>query len=171
MQFLASTLRSHVWRHKAVESEGQLVDWCTTGWSPPFDILCKTNARSWVEILSYHPLDTISCIDLQSHLWLRKALEPKPQAVDCCNTTCSLTIRYKMLPNSSNFTRKNILRAPTSSATIHNLPYGVWVRSFAKPDMVSQNRRKKLRRVAHNWIYRRNFLRRFCEAISGLAKL
>ena len=63
----------------------------------------------------------------------------------------------------------NSWRAPSSSATIHNLPY--WLRSFAKPDMTSQNWRKTLRRLVDSWIYRRNFLRRFCEAMSGFAKL
>ena len=43
--------------------------------------------------------------------------------------------------------------------------------SFAKPDMASQNRHKKLRREGDNWMSQRNFLRWFCEAMSGFAKL
>ena len=31
---IASILWSHVWRRKAPEREGQIVDCCTTGWSP-----------------------------------------------------------------------------------------------------------------------------------------
>ena len=48
--------------------------------------------------------------------------------------------------------------APTSSATIHNLPYGqIDARSCV--DIFSYRS------------FRRNFLRRFCEAMSGFAKL
>ena len=60
-------------------------------------------------------------------------------------------------------------RAPTSSVTIHNLPVGL--KSFAKPDMASQNRHKKLRRDIQLSTTRCNFLHRFCEAMSGFAKL
>ena len=39
----------------------------------------------------------------------------------------------------------NMWRAPTSSAKIHVLPFRL--KSFAKPEMASQNRHKKLRWV------------------------
>ena len=54
-------------------------------------------------------------------------------------------------------------RAPTSSATIHNLPFGL--KSFAKPYMAPPKRRRSY------WTFRCNFLRQFCEAMSGFAKL
>ena len=74
-----------------------------------------------------------------------------------------------LLNNNYLILAENNWRTPSSSATIHNLPYGL--KSFAKPDMSSQNRRKTLRRVFDSWIYLRNFLRRFCEAMPGFAKL
>ena len=49
------------------------------------------------------------------------------------------------------------------------MPYGL--KSFAKPDMASQNRRKKLRRYIQLSTTRRNVLRRFWEAMSGFTKL
>ena len=53
----------------------------------------------------------------------------------------------------------NNWRVPTSTSTIHNLPFGL--KNFAKPDMASQNRRKKLHRYIQLSTTRRNFLRRF----------
>ena len=67
------------------------------------------------------------------------------------------------------FKRYRLIKLPTSSATIHKLPFGL--KSFAKPDMASQNRRKKLRRYIQLIANRRDFLRRFREAMSGFAKL
>ena len=32
---------------------------------------------------------------LRSHVWLRKALEPEGQAVDCCTTTCTPSIKIR----------------------------------------------------------------------------
>ena len=80
-----------------------------------------------------------------------KLLSPKGKLWIVALLLVALQLRYEMVPTSSNFTRKYIWRAPTSSATIHNLPLGL--KSFAKPDMASQNRCKKLCRVGNNWIF------------------
>ena len=47
MQLLASILRSHIWLRKAHEPEGQIVDCCTTGWSP-VNIITNTWLKSFV---------------------------------------------------------------------------------------------------------------------------
>ena len=73
-----------------------------------------------------------------------KLLSPKGKLWIVALLLLALQLKYEMLPMSSNFTRKYVWRAPTSSAPIHNLPYGL--KGLAKPDMAWQNRRKKLRR-------------------------
>ena len=81
--------------------------------------------------------------------------------------TLSYDLRHRattgiIVPNRSLFLNTK-WRATSSSATIHNLPFGL--KSFAKPYMTLQKRRRSY------WTFLCNFLRRFCEAMSGFAKL
>ena len=65
--------------------------------------------------------------------------------------------------------RALFVKKVSCSRTIHDLPYGL--KSFAKPDMASQNRRKKLRRIIQLSNESTQFIASFCEAMSGFAKL
>ena len=49
-QFLASILRSHVWLRKAPEPVGQIVDCCTTAWSPSYNNLSLAQSFEKVEL-------------------------------------------------------------------------------------------------------------------------
>ena len=61
-------------------------------------------------------------------------------------------------------------RAPSSSETIHNLPFGL--NSFAKPDMASQNdARSCVRRYIQLSNQSMQLIASFCEAMRGFAKL
>ena len=60
-------------------------------------------------------------------------------------------------------------RAPTSNPTINNLSFGF--NKLCVANMASQNDAKLYVDWFDNYINRRNFLCRFCEAMSGFAKL
>ena len=75
-QFRPSKQQSNKWRAPTS---------CATIHSSPFglksfakpDMASQNRARNCVDIISYQPLDTTSCVILQSHVWLCKALSPK----------------------------------------------------------------------------------------------
>ena len=79
-----------------------------------------------------------------SHIWLRKALEPKGQIVDCCTTAwipywgvglaSKHSSRYLHYPwNLAPRSLASLRSRPSGSATIHSVLFGLM--SFAKPDM------------------------------------
>ena len=98
---------------------------------------------------------------LRSQTWLRK--------IDARNCVEWAITEYLKATSCVDFAKDIKWRASTSSAIIHSSPYRL--RSFAKPDMASQNRRKKLRRFIQLSKQPTQLLALFCEATSGFAKL
>ena len=86
---------------------------------------------------------------LWSHFMLRKASEPEWEISQFQNDRrVSIHRRYRSTLLLALFCEAS-WRAPTRSATIHSLPYVL--RSYAKPDMALQNRRKKFRRCIRSY--------------------